>query len=125
MEQIDQNKEYHEELNELMKAEAKIYGGDIEGGLALIDAVRTYQGAGLAAVAGSTPALTAEQAKEELRRERRTGLVFRALSFYDARRWGITDKGGPGRTGARCAHRARSGVLRRPGPAPRGARRCR
>lgn len=87
------------EENELMKAEAKIYGGDIEGGLALIDAVRTYQGAGLAAVAGSTPALTAEQAKEELRRERRTGLVFRALSFYDARRWGITDKGGPGRAG--------------------------
>ncbi len=85
------------EENELMKAETKIYTGDIEGGLGLIDAVRKYQGAGLAAVAGTS--LTLTQAKEELRRERRTGLVFRTLSFYDARRWGITDKGSAGRTG--------------------------
>ena len=85
------------EENDLMKAEAKIYSGDIEGGLALIDAVRTYQGAGLTAVAGTS--LNLVQAKEELRRERRAGLAWRTLAFYDARRWGIIDKGGPGRTG--------------------------
>lgn len=83
------------EENELMKAEAKIYTNDIAGGLAAIDVVRAYQGAGLPAVAGTTTSLTV--AKEELRRERRVGLVFRALSFYDARRWGVIDdvsKGG-------------------------------
>jgi len=85
------------EENDLMKAEAKIYTGDIEGGLALIDAVRTSQGAGLAAVAGTK--LTLDQAKEELRLERRSGLAFRTLAFYDARRWGVTDKAGPGRSG--------------------------
>ena len=84
--------------NTLMQAEAKIYTGDIEGGLKLIDAVRIYQGAGLKAVAGTN--LTLAQAKEELRLERRSGLAFRQLAFYDARRWGITDKTGPGRTGA-------------------------
>lgn len=86
------------EENELMKAEAKIYTGDLAGGLATIDAVRTYQGAGLTALSG----LTQAQALEELRKERRVGLVFRGLSFYDARRWGVIDdisKGG-GRTNA-------------------------
>jgi len=89
------------EENALMKAEALIYTGDIEGGLALIDAVRTAQGAGLEAVAGKGLSLAA--AKEELRRERRIGLLFRALSFYDARRWGVIETG---RTGAIALSRA-------------------
>ncbi|MCE7041106.1 RagB/SusD family nutrient uptake outer membrane protein [Dyadobacter sp. CY312] len=83
------------EENALMKAEALIYTGDIEGGLALVDAVRAAQGAGIEAVAGKGLSLAA--AKEELRRERRIGLLFRALSFYDARRWGVIETG---RTGA-------------------------
>ena len=77
------------EENALMRAEALIYTNAINSGLALIDAVRTYQGAGLAAVANT--GLTLDQAKEELRIERRIGLAFRALSFYDARRWGVID----------------------------------
>ena len=84
------------EENALMLAEAKIYGTDIPGGVGLIDAVRTYQGSGLPV----STAVTAAAAKEELRRERRCALPFRGLAFYDARRWGITEKGGPGRTGA-------------------------
>ncbi|MEX6689265.1 hypothetical protein QTN47_17280 [Danxiaibacter flavus] len=87
------------EENALMQAESKIYAGDIEGGLQLVDKVRTYQGAGIAAVAGT--GLTLAQAKEELRRERRVSLVFRGTSFYDARRWGViydVSKGG-GRRG--------------------------
>ena len=89
----------HEE-NLLMNAEAKINTGDIEGGLSLIDELRTIQGAGLDAVAGT--GLTLTQAKEELRRERRIVMAFRGLSFYDARRWGVirdVSEGG-GRTGA-------------------------
>lgn len=88
------------EENELMKAESKIYSGDIEGGLKSIDAVRTYLGAGLAAVAGTN--LTQAQALEELRRERRVALMLRGLSFYDARRWGIIYdiSAGGGRKGA-------------------------
>jgi hypothetical protein len=97
------------EENELMKAEAMIYTNDIEGGLALIDAVRTAQGAGLAAVAGT--GLTLDDAKEELRRERRIGLLFRALSFYDARRWSLLEDvaNGGGRTGATAL--SRQGVV--------------
>lgn len=90
------------EENELMKAEALINlgGTNIEAGLAIIDAVRTLQGAGLAAVAGT--GLTQAQAKEELRRERRIVCAFRGLSFYDARRWGVIKplSAGGGRTGA-------------------------
>ncbi len=88
------------EENELMKAEALINTGKLEDGLKSIDAVRKAQGAGIAPVAGTS--LTADQAKEELRSERRVGLAFRALSFYDARRWGVIEdvsKGG-GRTNA-------------------------
>jgi hypothetical protein len=83
-----------------MKAEARIYTGDIEGGLQLIDGIRTLQGAGLAPVAGT--GLSLEAAKEELRRERRVVLPFRGLSFYDARRWGVIDdiSQGGGRTNA-------------------------
>ncbi|GAB4023171.1 RagB/SusD family nutrient uptake outer membrane protein [Spirosoma koreense] len=83
------------EENQLMKAEALIYTGKIDDGLALIDEVRKAQGAGLDAVAKT--GLTLDAAKEELRRERRIGLLFRALSFYDARRWGLLETG---RTGA-------------------------
>jgi starch-binding outer membrane protein, SusD/RagB family len=88
------------EENELMKAEALIYTGSIDLGLASIDAVRTSQGAGLAAVANT--GLTLAQAKEELRRERRVALPFIGLSFYDARRWGVINPRaqGGGRTGA-------------------------
>ena len=87
--------------NALMTAEAKIRSGsDIEGGLQLIDAVRSAQNATLDAVAGK--GLTQTQAIEELRRERRIGLLLRGLAFYDARRWGITDpvSSGGGRANA-------------------------
>ena len=87
------------EENQLMKAEAKIYTGDVEGGLQLIDLVRVFQGAGLPAVAGT--GLTQAQAVKELRSERRVALAFRGLSFYDVRRWGIINPiaQGGGRTG--------------------------
>jgi len=87
------------EENELMKAEALINTGSISAGVASIDNVRNYQGAGLSALSGS---LSLADAKEELRRERRVALVFRGIAFYDARRWGVIDdisKGG-GRTNA-------------------------
>ncbi len=77
------------EENELMKAEANIKLGNIAVGLASVDLVRTYQGAGIAAVSGvvTDPAL----AYEELRKERRVGLLFRDVALYDARRWGVID----------------------------------
>lgn len=87
-----------------MRAEALIYTGLIDDGLALIDAVRTAQGAGLTAVSGT--GLDEVAAKEELRSERRIGLLFRALSFYDARRWGVIEAG---RTGAVAL--SRTGVV--------------
>lgn len=77
------------EENELMKAEANINTGVIAGGLAGIDAVRTFQGAGLPAPSG----LSADAAKEEIRKERRTALAFRGLSFYDARRLEVITNG--------------------------------
>ncbi len=88
------------EENEITKAEALINSGKIEDGLKVIDAIRTAQGAGLPAVAGTS--LTLAAAKEEARRERRVDIAFRGLAFYDARRWGVIDditKGG-GRTNA-------------------------
>ncbi|TMI97822.1 MAG: RagB/SusD family nutrient uptake outer membrane protein [Bacteroidetes bacterium] len=87
------------EENALMKAEALINTSQIDQGLAQVDAVRTYMGAGLAAVSGT--GLTLAQAKEELRRERRIALAFRGLSFYDARRLKISEPvaAGGGRTG--------------------------
>jgi hypothetical protein len=72
------------EENELMKAEALIYTGQIPLGLQAIDNVRNYQGAGLPPTIG----LTQAQAIAELRSERRVALPFIGLSFYDARRWG-------------------------------------
>jgi starch-binding outer membrane protein, SusD/RagB family len=80
------------EENQLMKAEATMFTGafspaSITAGMGMIDNVRNYQGAGLAA----TVAANAAAAKEELRKERRIALAFKGLSFYDARRWDIID----------------------------------
>lgn len=94
------------EENALMAAEAKIYTNDIAGAMPLIDAVRTFQGAGLAA---TSTTLALADAKEELRRERRSALVFRGLAFYDARRWGVSEKGGAGR--ANCVVVDKTGKL--------------
>jgi hypothetical protein len=97
------------EENALMLAEALIYTGQIDQGLAYVDAVRTYQGAGLSAVSGT--GLTSAQALEEVRKERRLSLLFRGTAFYDARRWGVIydiTKGG-GRTG--CVVLTPAGVL--------------
>ncbi len=86
------------EENELMKAEANIMLGNVTTGLTSIDNVRAYQGAGIAAVSGTTtdPAT----AYEELRKERRVALLFRNVALYDARRWGVLDdiSAGGGRT---------------------------
>jgi hypothetical protein len=88
------------EENQLMLAEANIRTGAIEAGLAIIDAVRASQGAGVAAVAGT--GLTLTQALNELTSERIAALAFRGLSYYDARRWGWTysTANGGGRYGA-------------------------
>jgi len=74
------------EENALMRAEANIRLGNVDAGLAFIDAVRIYQGAGIAAVSGT--GLTPVQGMKELTMERQVALVFRGLAFYDARRWG-------------------------------------
>jgi len=76
------------EENQLMLAEANIRSGNIQAGLALIDEVRDYQGAGVAHIGGS--GLTLSQAMQELSMERLAGLALRGLSFYDCRRWGWT-----------------------------------
>lgn len=87
------------EENELMLAEANIKLNLIPLGLESIDRVRTYQNAQLPAL---SPTLNATQAYEELRRERRIGLLKSGVSFYDARRWGVIKPvaQGGGRTGA-------------------------
>ncbi len=84
----------------LMEAEALINLGQVNDGLAIVDEVREAQNAGLDAVADDD--LDEIQAFEELRRERRIGLLLRNLAFYDARRWGVIDpvSEGGGRTGA-------------------------
>ncbi len=74
------------EENALMQAEANMRLGNIEAGLALVDAERAYQGAGVAAVAGT--GLTLSGALTQLTRERRVALFGRGLSYYDSRRWG-------------------------------------
>ncbi len=84
------------EENELMKAEASIMTGKIDDGVKAIDAVRTYQGAGLTALATG---LSKDEAYEELRAERRIALAFKGLSFYDARRWDVINPA-KGRTNA-------------------------
>lgn len=76
------------EENNLMRAEALIQTGQVAAAAPLIDAVRNYQGAGLPAMSTT---LSQADAYEQLRRERRIALAFDGLSFYDARRWGITE----------------------------------
>ncbi|MEO7531796.1 MAG: RagB/SusD family nutrient uptake outer membrane protein, partial [Sediminibacterium sp.] len=76
------------EENELMKAEALIMTGAIDLGVQSINAVRNYQGAGLAALGAG---MSQAAAYEEVRSERRIGLAFKGLSFFDARRWDIID----------------------------------
>jgi hypothetical protein len=83
------------EENTLMAAEADIRTGAIDAGLAKVDAVRTFMGAGVAAVTGT--GLTLAGALKELSMERRVALLFRGLTFYDLRRFGQTydiSKGG-------------------------------
>jgi hypothetical protein len=82
------------EENVLMLAEANIYSGNIDTGLSFIDELRSYQGSGLQAIAGT--GVSIDQAKEELRSERRIGLAFRGFSFYDARRWNVLKNGRTG-----------------------------
>ncbi len=77
------------EENQLMLAEALIRQGgqsNIDQADNIIDAVRTYQGAGLAPIGNG---LTQAASAEILRRERRVALAFKGLSFYDARRYDI------------------------------------
>jgi starch-binding outer membrane protein, SusD/RagB family len=87
------------EENQLMLAEAKVYTSAIDNGMLNVDAARTYQGAGLSAVGNG---LTQADAITLLRKERRVALAFQGLSFYDARRWGVTEPmaSGGGRTNA-------------------------
>ncbi len=76
------------EENSLMIAEAKIRSGsDINGGLQLIDQVRTADSAYLPPLAGS--GISQDSAIEQLRSERRVGLFMRGVSWYDTRRWGV------------------------------------
>lgn len=102
------------EENALMKAEATMYSASfsaasINTAMGIIDVIRVAQGAGIAAVQGVVTTTVA--AKEELRKERRVGLLFRGLSFYDARRWKVIDPiaSGGGRTG--CVVLNASGVV--------------
>jgi hypothetical protein len=83
----------------LMTAEADIYMGNVNGGLQLIDQVRASQGAGLPLLAGS--GISQDSAISQLHSERRIGLYLHNVSWYDARRWGITAPAsqGGGRTG--------------------------
>jgi hypothetical protein len=74
------------EENALMLAEANIRLGNTDLGLGYVDAVRDYQGAAVAHVSGTSLGLA--PALKELTTERRAALIFRGLSFYDARRWG-------------------------------------
>ncbi len=75
------------EENMLMLAEANIRTGNISAGVGMIDNVRKYQGAGIAALSTT---LTAAEALKELSMERLAALALRGLSFFDLRRWGWT-----------------------------------
>lgn len=93
------------EENELMKAEALIMTGNVDLGVQSINNVRTYQGAGLAALGSG---MTQAAAYEELRSERRIALAFKGLSFYDARRWEII---APDKSRTGCVVISASGAL--------------
>lgn len=93
-----------------MMAEAMINTGNVTGGLAVIDAVRDYQDAGLADVAGS--GLGQDGAMEVLRRERRVALLNNGVAFYDARRFNFlapVAEGG-GRRNAVVTHNVRGSL---------------
>ena len=95
------------EENQLMLAEANIRTGNVNTALGIIDAVRSYQGSGVAPVAGT--GLTAAQAMQELTMERIAALALRGLSFYDSRRWGWSygvSRGG-GRYGATLLYKGK------------------
>jgi hypothetical protein len=77
------------EENELMKAEALINTGSINAGATAINNVRSFQGAGTDPAVVLGTGLTLAQAMTELKMERRTALLFRRVSFYDARRYGV------------------------------------
>lgn len=68
------------EENQLMAAEAKLALGKTAEAAALVDGVRTMQNAGLPKLNPATFSF------EDIRRERRTALVARGVSFYDYRR---------------------------------------
>ncbi len=72
----------------LMIAEADIYSGSVDAGAKLIDQVRASQGAGLPLIGGT--GISLDSAIAHLHAERRTGLYLHNVSWYDARRWGIT-----------------------------------
>ena len=72
----------------LMTAEANIYLGNVNTGLQLIDQVRASQNAGLPVLANS--GISQDSAISQLHSERRIGLYLHNVSWYDARRWGIT-----------------------------------
>lgn len=74
------------EENALMAAEAAIRAGNSEAALALVDAVRAYQGAGVAATVGK--GLTTSQAMNEVTKESEVALFNRGVSYYNVRRWG-------------------------------------
>ena len=73
------------EENMLMLAEANIRTGSIPAGVAMIDNVRKYQGAGVATLSTTLPVT---EALKELCTERLAALTLRGLSFFDLRRWG-------------------------------------
>jgi starch-binding outer membrane protein, SusD/RagB family len=75
------------EENALMNAEARIRSGDIDGGIGIINTIRTSMGSGLAALPNG---LSLANAMAALVNERRVALAFRGLSFFDLRRWGWT-----------------------------------
>jgi hypothetical protein len=93
------------EENELMKAEALIQSSQVDAGVTSINNVRSYQGAGLTALATG---LSQAAAYEELRSERRVALAFKGLSFYDARRWEII---APDKSRTGCMVISAAGVL--------------
>lgn len=72
----------------LMIAECDIYTGSVDAGLQLIDQVRASQNAGLPILAGS--GISQDSAIAQLHSERRIGLYHHNVSWYDARRWGVT-----------------------------------
>jgi hypothetical protein len=74
------------EENALMAAEANIRLGNIDVGLAQVDAVRDYQGAGVTHVSGT--GLGTADALQELISETRVALFGRGVSWYNVRRWG-------------------------------------